>query len=158
MARDGLMPQSVFGAVHEKFQTPHVSTMVTGTFMSVVSAFTPIYVLEEMVNIGTLFAFVVVCAAVLILRVKRPEAPRPFRCPAVYIVAPLGILVNLTLMFFLPADTWYRLVIWLGLGLVIYFLFGYHNSVMRHVEHGDPDIPGAPPSVATHLGDTHIKE
>jgi amino acid transporter len=137
MARDGLMPQGIFGAVHEKYQTPHVSTIVTGSAMALVSAFTPILVLEEMVNIGTLFAFVVVCAAVLILRIKRPEAPRPFRCPAVFIVAPLGILVNLMLMFFLPADTWYRLVVWLGIGLVIYFLFGYRYSVMRDVRPQD---------------------
>lgn len=137
MARDGLMPHAIFGAVHEKYQTPHVSTIVTGVLMSLVAAFTPIYVLEEMVNIGTLFAFVVVCAAVLILRIKRPEAPRPFRCPAVFIVAPAGIAVNLTLMFFLPADTWYRLVIWLGLGLVLYFLYGYHNSIMRHAKPQD---------------------
>ena len=137
MARDGLMPQSIFGAVHEKFKTPHVSTILTGTLMSIVAAFTPIYVLEEMVNIGTLFAFVVVCAAVLILRIKRPDAPRPFRCPLLFIVAPLGILVNVTLMFFLPTDTWLRLVIWLGIGLVIYFLFGYRYSVMRHARPQD---------------------
>ncbi|MSU80769.1 MAG: amino acid permease [Gemmataceae bacterium] len=137
MARDGLMPQRIFGAVHEKFQTPHVSTMVTGTLMSIVAAFTPIAVLEEMVNIGTLFAFVVVCAAVLILRIKRPDAHRPFRCPAVYIVAPVGILVNLTLMFFLPAETWFRLAIWLAIGLCIYFAFGYHYSVMRQAKPND---------------------
>jgi len=145
MARDGLMPHSIFGAVHEKFKTPHISTMVTGAIVAVVAGFTPITVLEEMVNIGTLFAFVVVCAAVLILRIKRPEAPRPFRCPAVFVVAPLGIVVNLLLMGFLPADTWLRLVIWLGIGMVIYFAYGYHKSVMRHVEAGDP-TPGVPPT------------
>jgi basic amino acid/polyamine antiporter, APA family len=152
MARDGLMPHAVFGAVHEKFKTPHISTMVTGGLMAIVAGFTPISVLEEMVNIGTLFAFVVVCAAVLILRIKRPEAPRPFRCPAVFIVAPLGIAVNLLLMGFLPADTWLRLVIWLGIGLVIYFGYGYWNSVMRHVESGTP-MPGHGP-----VSDTAIKE
>ena len=77
MARDGLMPHTVFGAVHEKFKTPHVSTIVTGAVMAVIAGFTPISLLEEMVNIGTLFAFIVVCAAVLILRIKRPEAPAP---------------------------------------------------------------------------------
>jgi amino acid transporter len=137
MARDGMLPKNIFGAVHDKFKTPHISTMITGTLMSIVAAFTPILKLEEMVNIGTLFAFVVVCAAVLILRIKRPEAPRPFRCPLVYIVAPLGIAVNLTLMFFLPADTWWRLVIWLGIGLCIYFAFGYRNSVMRQARPSD---------------------
>jgi amino acid transporter len=131
MARDGLLPQSVFGAVHERFRTPHISTIVTGVLMCLVAAFTPIERLEEMVNIGTLFAFVVVCAAVLILRIKRPEAPRPFRTPFLYVIAPLGILVNLTLMFFLPTPTWERLVYWLGLGLVIYFTFGYRFSILR---------------------------
>jgi amino acid transporter len=131
MARDGLLPTRVFGAVHEKFRTPHLSTMITGSLMMVVAAFTPILKLEEMVNIGTLFAFVVVCAAVLILRIKRPEAHRPFRCPAAYIVAPLGILVNLTLMFFLPTETWGRLVVWLALGLVIYFTYGIRHSALR---------------------------
>jgi amino acid transporter len=143
MARDGLMPPRIFGAVHEKFKTPHISTMITGVLMSIVAAFTPIYDLELMVNIGTLFAFVVVCSAVLILRFKRPEATRPFKCPLVYVVAPLGIAVNLTLMFFLPMATWGRLVVWLGIGLVIYVLYGFRNSVMRHVEAGDP-TPGVP--------------
>jgi APA family basic amino acid/polyamine antiporter len=130
MARDGMMPPRIFGAVHHRFRTPHISTILTGAVMCVVAAFTPIYVLEEMVNIGTLFAFVVVCAAVLILRVRRPEAPRPFRCPAVFIVAPLGIVVNLILMLFLPVETWLRLVVWLAIGLVIYFCYGYSRSVM----------------------------
>ncbi len=131
MARDGLMPASVFGAVHAKFQTPHISTIITGVLMMFVAAFTPILTLEEMVNIGTLFAFVVVCAAVLILRIQRPEAPRPFRCPLVYVVAPLGIAVNLLLMFFLPPATWLRLAIWLGIGLVLYFVYGYHHSSLK---------------------------
>jgi len=143
MARDGLMPPSIFGAVHERFKTPHISTMLTGALMAVVAAFTPIAVLEEMVNIGTLFAFVVVCAAVLILRIKRPEAPRPFKCPLVFIVAPLGVAVNLLLMGFLPPETWYRLLIWLGIGLVIYFLYSYHHSVMHDVSLG-MDVPGNP--------------
>src|SRR5205807_5560897 len=81
MARDGLMSQKIFGTVHEKYKTPHVSTMLTGGVIMVVAAFTPIQDLEKMVNIGTLFAFVVVCAAVLLLRSRRPEVHRPFRCP-----------------------------------------------------------------------------
>ncbi|HEX4592502.1 MAG TPA: amino acid permease [Gemmataceae bacterium] len=128
MARDGLMSRRVFGAVHHKFKTPHVSTVITGTVIAVVAAFTPIQDLEKMVNIGTLFAFIVVCAAVLILRVKRPDAHRPFRCPALFVVAPVGILVNLTMMLFLPVATWWRLVIWLAIGLVIYFSYGYWRS------------------------------
>ena len=137
MARDGLVPHAVFGVVHPKFKTPHISTMLTGAIMATVAAFTPIGVLEEMVNIGTLFAFVVVCAAVLILRIKRPEARRPFRCPLVFLVAPLGILVNVILMLFLPLDTWSRLVVWLIIGLTIYFTFGWRNSVMGKRERGE---------------------
>jgi APA family basic amino acid/polyamine antiporter len=146
MARDGLVPSSIFGAVHAKFKTPHISTMITGGLMMVVAAFTPILKLEEMVNIGTLFAFVVVCSAVLILRIRRPEANRPFRTPLVYVVAPAGILVNLTLMFFLAPDTWIRLVVWLGIGLCIYFTFGIRNSVMRR-RHGTAIGPVDPTAI-----------
>jgi len=131
MARDGFLPKGIFGTVHPKFKTPHISTMITGAIMAVVAAFTPIYVLEEMVNIGTLFAFVVVCGAVLLLRIKRPDAHRPFKTPGVYIVAPLGIIVNVTMMMFLPTETWMRLVVWLGIGLIIYFAYGYWNSSLR---------------------------
>ncbi|MCX7699902.1 MAG: amino acid permease, partial [Gemmataceae bacterium] len=130
MARDGLLPRSVFGTVHEKFKTPHVSTIVTGLVVTVVAAFTPIQDLEKMVNIGTLFAFVVVCAAVLLLRVRRPDAARPFRTPFLWFVAPAGILVNVTMMLFLPVMTWIRLLGWLALGLLIYFGFGWRNSAL----------------------------
>jgi APA family basic amino acid/polyamine antiporter len=128
MARDRLLPPSVFGVVHPKFKTPHISTMITGAVITVVAAFTPIGVLEEMVNIGTLLAFVIVCGAVLMLRVKRPDAQRPFRCPALFLVAPLGIVVNVIMMLFLPIETWGRLVVWLVIGLFIYFGYGYSRS------------------------------
>ena len=130
MARDGFMPRSIFGAVHEKFKTPYISTIVTGVIMAAVAAFTPIQDLEKMVNIGTLFAFVVVCGAVLMLRIKRPDAKRPFRCPALYVVAPVGILVNVTMMLFLPLSTWLRLLVWLAIGLGIYFGYGFWNSAL----------------------------
>jgi APA family basic amino acid/polyamine antiporter len=130
MARDGLLPRRVFGSVHPRFRTPHVSTIVTGSVVSVLAAITPIGILEEMVSIGTAMAFIVVCAAVLILRVKRPDAPRPFRCPFVYVVAPLGIVVNMGMMLFLKPDTWLRLLIWLVIGLVIYFLYGRRHSAL----------------------------
>ncbi len=129
MARDGLLPK-LFGTVHATLRTPHLSTMLTGAIICVVAAFTPIVKLEEMVNIGTLMAFVIVCAAVLILRWQRPDVERPFRCPLVYVVAPLGILVNTTMMLFLPLDTWLRLVVWLVVGLAIYFLYGQRHSVL----------------------------
>jgi APA family basic amino acid/polyamine antiporter len=128
MARDRLLPPGIFGAVHPKFKTPHRSTMLTGVLITIVAAFTPIGLLEEMVNIGTLLAFVIVCGAVLMLRLKRPDAHRPFRCPAVFLVAPLGIVVNVIMMLFLPLDTWLRLVVWLVIGLVLYFGYGYSRS------------------------------
>src|SRR5262249_50227162 len=137
MARDHLLPPAVFGAVHEKFRTPHISTMVTGTLILFIAGFTPILVLEEMVNIGTIFAFVVVCAAVLILRKQNPEAQRPFRCPAVWIVAPLGIIVNASMALFLSADSWLRLVIWMAIGLVIYVGYGLRRSTVGRQLRGE---------------------
>jgi APA family basic amino acid/polyamine antiporter len=130
MARDGMLPNSIFGTVHPKFKTPYISTILTGIVIATIAAFVKTEFLEEMVNIGTLFAFVIVCAAVLILRVKRPEAHRPFRCPAVFIVAPLGILVNVMMMCFLPVHSWERLVYWMAAGFVLYFCYGYWNSTL----------------------------
>jgi APA family basic amino acid/polyamine antiporter len=130
MARDGLLPPRVFGAVHPRFRTPHLSTMLTGGLLCVITAFTPISLLFNMVNIGTLLAFIIVCAAVFMLRIIRPDAPRPFRCPAVWVLAPLGILVNLVMMMFLPLETWLRLAGWLVIGLVIYFGYGYRHTIM----------------------------
>lgn len=134
MARDGLLPHKLFGVVHEKYRTPHRSTILTGIFIASVAGFFPIRLLEEMVSIGTLMAFVLVCGSVMLLRIRNPEAHRPFRCPFLFLVAPLGILVNLMLMLFLPLDTWARLVIWLLLGMAIYFAFGIRHSVMRKVQ------------------------
>ena len=111
MARDGLLPENVFGAVHPRFRTPHISTMLTGGLLCVLTAVAPMDWLFEMVNIGTLLAFSIVCGAVLLLRLRCPEAHRPFRCPAVFVVAPLGIAVNLLMMLFLPLETWLRLLV-----------------------------------------------
>jgi APA family basic amino acid/polyamine antiporter len=130
IARDGLLPESIFGAVHPRFRTPYRGTILTGTLLCIVTAVTPIHVLFDMVNIGTLLAFEIVCAAVLLLRIRRPDAHRPFRCPAVYVVAPLGIAVNLLMMLFLPLETWLRLVGWLVIGLIIYFSYGRWNSLL----------------------------
>jgi APA family basic amino acid/polyamine antiporter len=128
MARDGLLPTNVFGAIHPRFRTPHISTLLTGSILCVVTALAPLEDLFNMVNIGTLLAFSIVCAAVLILRIRRPDARRPFRCPAVYLIAPLGIAVNVLMMLFLPVMTWLRLVGWLALGLIIYFSYGRRHS------------------------------
>ena len=130
MARDKLLPPSIFAAVHPRFKTPHISTALTGLVICVTAAFTPISDLEKMVNIGTLFAFVIVCVTVLILRFQNPTMARPFRCPLIYFVAPAGIIVNVSMMLFLPVSTWLRLVIWMGLGIVIYFAYGYRHSIL----------------------------
>jgi amino acid transporter len=135
MARDGLLPQ-VFGRVHHRFRTPHVATLSTGIVICLVAALTPIRKLAEMVNIGTLMAFVMVCAAVMILRMQRPDVHRPFRCPALYLIASVGIVVNLSLMLFLPVDTWFRLLIWLVIGMVIYFTYSRRHSLLtQHLLH-----------------------
>jgi APA family basic amino acid/polyamine antiporter len=131
MARDGLLPHNIFGVVHPRFRTPHRSTIVTGVLMAVVAALTPIKALEEMVNIGTYFAFIIVCAAVMLMRVKKPDAARPFRCPMLFVVAPLGILINLAMMLFLAPATWARLGIWLAIGLALYFTYGSRFSTLR---------------------------
>ena len=133
MSRDGLLPP-VFGKIHPKFQTPYVTTVLTGVVAAAVAGFFPIRLLGELVSIGTLFAFVVVSAGVLMLRYKRPELPRPFRTPLVPLVPTLGIVVCVGLMAFLPPDTWIRLLVWLALGLAIYFLYGRSHSRV-----GNPD-------------------
>jgi APA family basic amino acid/polyamine antiporter len=130
MARDGLIPPSFFGAVHDRFRTPWKSTILTGIFVGLLAAFLPLGILAELVNIGTLFAFVVVCAAVLIMRKTNPDAERPFRAPFGAVVPILGIAICLLLMFSLPAENWYRLFVWLAIGLVIYFAYGRRHSVM----------------------------
>jgi APA family basic amino acid/polyamine antiporter len=133
MSRDGLLPQ-IFGKIHERFGTPYVATLLTGLVICLTAALTPIDKLEEMVNIGTLLAFVMVCAAVFILRLQRPAVKRPFRCPWIYLVAPLGILVNVMMMLFLPVDSWLRLVGWLLVGFVIYFLYSVrHSHLAKHL-------------------------
>jgi APA family basic amino acid/polyamine antiporter len=138
MARDGLLPPRVFGAIHPRFRTPHLSTMLTGGLLCVVTALVPLEDLLNMVNIGTLLAFMIVCSAVLLLRIRRPEVQRPFRCPLVYLVAPLGVAVNLLMMLFLPILTWLRLIGWLVLGLIIYYFYGYRHSVLGRRLAGQP--------------------
>ncbi len=130
MARDGLVPPSFFGAVHEKYRTPWKSTILVGFFVAATGGFIPLRVLAELVNIGTLLAFVLVCAAVLIMRHTHPHAHRPFRVPFSPLVPILGILMCLMLMFSLPTENWLRLGVWLALGLAIYVGYGRHHSVM----------------------------
>jgi APA family basic amino acid/polyamine antiporter len=130
MGNDGLLP-SWANRVHPKFRTPHVTTIMTGIVVSIAAGFTPINILGELVSIGTLLAFVIVSLGVMVLRVKRPDLHRPFATPAVFVVAPLAALVSLGLMAGLPFDTWARLVIWMVIGVVVYFLYGYNHSKLR---------------------------
>jgi APA family basic amino acid/polyamine antiporter len=130
MARDGLISREFFGAVHHRFKTPYKSTILTGTFVMLMAAFLPMPVLLNLANIGTLFAFAIVCAAVLVMRKTDPDANRPFRVPFVPATPIIGIVLCLVLMFSLPATNWLRLIAWLGVGLVIYFAYGRRHSVM----------------------------
>ncbi|HEV8267483.1 MAG TPA: amino acid permease, partial [Thermoanaerobaculia bacterium] len=154
MARDGLVPKGFFGDVHPKFRTPWKSTIAIGVFVTTLAGFLPIDALLHLANIGTLFAFVVVCAAVLIMRRTNPQAERPFRCPAVPVVPVLGILSCLLLMFSLPAANWWRLFAWLAIGLVIYFTYGRKHSVMAEQLAYEMNKHGVSPagSPVTHTG------
>jgi APA family basic amino acid/polyamine antiporter len=116
--------------VHPTFKTPWISTILIGVFVAALTGFLPIDALLHLTNIGTLFAFVIVCGAVLIMRRTNPEAARPFRCPLVPLVPILGIAACLLLMFSLPAANWWRLFAWLGLGLLIYFFYGRRHSLL----------------------------
>jgi APA family basic amino acid/polyamine antiporter len=127
MSRDGLLPP-VFARVHARFRTPHISTMLTGVVIAITAGLTPIAVLGQLVSIGTLLAFVLVSIGIMILRKTAPDAPRPFRTPWVPFVPIAGAVICLAQMVGLPIATWERLVIWLALGLVVYFSYSYRSS------------------------------
>lgn len=129
MSRDGLLPKW-FSGVHPRFKTPYVTTILTGCFVALFSAFANINEVVELCNIGTLFAFVLVCIGVIILRYKDPTRHRPFKCPLVPIIPILGIISCVYLMAHLPILTWIRFIYWLLLGLFIYFLYGIRNSTL----------------------------
>jgi APA family basic amino acid/polyamine antiporter len=127
MARDGLLPPA-FGKVHPKYRTPYLATIITGTVAMVVAGLFPIGLLGELVSIGTLLAFVIVSAGILVLRYRSPDLHRPFRTPFVPIVPILAIAICGYMMSYLPVDTWYRLLIWLAIGFLIYFGYGKSHS------------------------------
>jgi APA family basic amino acid/polyamine antiporter len=127
MAKDGLLPKK-FAVVHSKFKTPYLTTILTGAVAATVAGLFPIGILGELVSIGTLLAFVIVCAGIIILRKTRPDIERPFKTPLVPLVPILGILICLSQMIALPVDTWLRLIIWMAIGIIIYFTYGINNS------------------------------
>ncbi|AYB32787.1 amino acid permease [Chryseolinea soli] len=133
MSRDGLLP-NLFSHVHPKFQTPYKGNMLLGLFISLFAGFVPIRVVGEMTSIGTLLAFIMVCLGVIILRYRQPDLPRAFRTPWVPVVPILGIITCVAMMISLPRDTWIRLVVWLLIGLAIYFLYGKKNSKIRNAQ------------------------
>jgi len=130
MSRDGLIPASIC-KVHPKYGTPHVITIVAGIAVALIAGFTPIGIIAELTNIGTLFAFVVSAIGVWVLRITRPDLERPFKCPAVSVIAPLAILSCGYLMYNLPHETWIRFFVWSAIGFVVYFLYSYRNSALN---------------------------
>jgi APA family basic amino acid/polyamine antiporter len=130
MGKDGLLPAWA-SAIHPRFRTPHVTTLMTGAIVMLASGFTAIDVLGELVSIGTLFAFVIVSIGVIVLRKTRPDLPRPFRTPFVPALPIASAVVSTALMAALPASTWERLMIWMAIGLVIYFAYGRSHSKLR---------------------------
>ncbi|HEU5303624.1 MAG TPA: amino acid permease, partial [Gemmatimonadales bacterium] len=135
MSRDGLLGPWA-GKVHPRFRTPYLSTIYVGIIVAVITGTFPIQILGELVNIGTLLAFVLVCAGVMVLRRKRPDLDRPFRTPLVPLVPILGVVACLGLMATLPGDTWLRLLIWLLIGFVIYFTYSRKHSVLQRERAG----------------------
>jgi APA family basic amino acid/polyamine antiporter len=130
MSRDGLLPR-VFAQVHPRFRTPHLTILVTGLIAALFAGVLPIGIVGELVSIGTLLAFVIVCAGVIVLRRTQPHAPRPFRCPGVPLIPILGVVTCLGQMAALPFDTWLRLIVWMALGMVIYFMYSRHHSRLQ---------------------------
>ncbi len=133
ISKDGLLPKKTFGELHPTYRTPWKANLLIGSVVSLVSAFTPIDSISKMVNIGTLLAFVMVCIAVWVMRKKEPNRHRPFRAPAIWFIAPMGVIFNLGMMLTLGWQNWTRLVVWLIIGLFIYFLYGRKHSVMAHL-------------------------
>ena len=127
MAKDGLLPK-VVSKIHPKFRTPWITTIITGGVVMIAAGVIPIDVAGELTSIGTLFAFAVVSAGVLFLRITQPNVERPFKTPFVYFTAPMGVISAVLLMATLPGETWIRLVVWMVIGLVIYFIYGMHHS------------------------------
>jgi APA family basic amino acid/polyamine antiporter len=143
MSRDGLLPK-FFAKVHPKYKTPHVSTIITGLAVGVAAMFTNLEEMVDLTNIGTLFAFFLVCVGIIILRVKEPNRERPFKVPGGIVLPLLGAISCVGLAIYLPPSSWWRFAGWLGVGLVVYFLYGFRHSRLRHPGHVH-QVPPEPP-------------
>ncbi len=130
MSKDGLLPP-LFSKLHPKFKTPYISSIITGIFAALLAGFLPISLLGELVSIGTLLAFAIVCIGIMVLRVKQPNAKRPFKAPFIWITGTFGAGFAIIQMLGLPLDTWIRLFIWMALGFLIYFIYGKKNSILN---------------------------
>ena len=128
MANDGLLPRNFFAAIHPKYRTPYKNTILVGLIAAIIGSITPINIIGEMVNIGTIFAFIIVCISIMVLRKTNPDQARPFRTPWVPLVPVLGIIFNGYMMYKLGWVNWARLIIWLAIGLVVYFGYSRHHS------------------------------
>lgn len=138
MSRDGLLPP-IFAKVHPKYRTPHVTTIATGVLVAVTSAFSSLESMVELSNIGTLFAFILVCTGIMILRVKDPDRPRPFKVPGgPFLIPSLGVITCLGLIYYLPPASWTRFAVWLLIGMLIFFFYGYKHSALNKSEKNPP--------------------
>lgn len=131
MSRDGMVPANVC-KIHKRYHTPYIVTVAGAIFVSVIAGFAPIGLIAEMANIGTLSAFTVAALGVMVLRVTKPGLPRAFRCPAVWIIAPLAVLACAYLMLHLPMETWIRFIVWCVFGCLVYFGYSYQHSILGH--------------------------
>lgn len=147
MSKDGLLP-SWAAKIHPKFQTPHITTAITGAVVAILAGFVPIHLLGELVSIGTLFAFVIVGTGIIILRSSNPTLNRPFKVPFSPLVPILTVLVAAFLMNNLPLDTWLRLILWMSIGLVVYFAYSYNHSNLAAVVDDPAERDYKPPFAA----------